>query len=267
MRRLTTSLALAAVVSLGGAVGVAQAQEYPPQPPSWTPPFNLAVGGQVSFDSNGFAPGSYVDFSLVNGEGDTLMKLRLEADENGQVQYDFDANFGGMFAAVAQGQNAAGEQVQASKVINVVEPAQPADADDASSDVVADHAVVVEDAAPVDASAPAVEGSASDVVSGTSGEAVTAGNTAAPQKTVAPISSGSGDVVSANSAMPVTKAAVSAGTAQVVQAGGTAQAGAQLAKTGTDTLAPMVWAGAGLLAFGAGLVGITVVRRRSNQLT
>lgn len=258
MRRLTASLALAAVVSLGGAAGAAQG--YTPNPPSWTPPFNLNIGGQVSFDSDGFAPGSHVDFSLVNAEGDTLIKLRLEADANGQVQYEFDANFGGMFAAVAQGQNLAGEPVQASKVINVVEAAEPAVEDDASSDVVADDAVVVEDAAPVDGSAPAAaEGAGSPA--------------AAPAKTVAPvaepISAGSGEVVSVNSGMPVTKAAVSAGTAQVVKTGGGAAVagGPQLAKTGTDTLAPMVWAGAGLLAFGAGLVGITVVRRRSNQLT
>lgn len=116
IRRLTASVALAAAATVGVGAGAAYAYE-PVNPGSG---LNLEIGGNLTFTSDGFKPGSTVNFRLVNSRGEVIARLDLVADENGKFNYTFNINLSGAFALIAEGQNAGGTPVQASKPVTVV---------------------------------------------------------------------------------------------------------------------------------------------------
>lgn len=194
IRRFTASVALAAAATVGVGAGAAYAYE-PVQPGTG---LNLEVGGNITFTSDGFKPGSTVNFRLVDSNGNVIARLDLVADANGKFDYSFNINLSGAFALVANGQGTSGGNVQASKPVTVV-----------------------------------------------SGGNVT---------TKTPV-----EVVS-GSAKPATSKVVAAGTAQATTK--TTKTSGQLAKTGANDLGTQLWAGAGLLAAGGALVGVSMVRRR-----
>lgn len=116
IRRLTASVALAAAATVGTSAG---AFAYEPVEPTPGAGLQLQVGGQVTFTSEGFAPGSNVTFRLVDANGSAIATLNLTADNNGQFNYSFNINLSGAFALVANGVNASGTPVQAAKPVSV----------------------------------------------------------------------------------------------------------------------------------------------------
>lgn len=116
IRRLTASVALAAAATVGTSAG---AFAYEPVEPTPGAGLQLQVGGQVTFTSEGFAPGSNVTFRLVDANGSAIATLNLTADDNGQFNYSFNINLSGAFALVANGVNASGTPVQAAKPVSV----------------------------------------------------------------------------------------------------------------------------------------------------
>lgn len=226
IRRLTASVALAAAATVGTSAG---AFAYEPVEPTPGAGLQLQVGGQVTFTSEGFAPGSNVTFRLVDANGSAIATLNLTADNNGQFNYSFNINLSGAFALVANGVNAAGTPVQAAKPVSVGGSGSTAGG--------------------------SVSGGSSSEGSTSGGS--TSGGSASTDSTVA----APAEVISGSPKPVASGKVVNAGTARAANT----VKGGQLAKTGPADLSVQLWAGSGLLAAGGALVAVSAMRRRQGQ--